>query len=363
MNLHTKQNNVINNEIMNQNVNDYFVSLCDKISINLVPTKRLEKIDNENIYIPKYDEYYFLLKYNYNIQQLKIFSKTYKLKVTGNKQQLVSRIYSFLLLSNSIIKIQKIFRGYIQRKYNNLHGPAFMNRSLCSNTYDFLSMDELKDVSNDQFFSYKDLDGFIYGFDLLSLYNLIYKSNGVIKNPFNTKTISSDVIEKFKTFIRLSKVLCINICTEVNDLTNELSNKKMIELRALTLFQNIDALGNYSNSSWFMTLNRLQLIKFLRELVDIWQYRAPLSIETKKAICPPLGNPFTRVVNYNYLQVVENIDEIRKYILEIMEKMATTGIDKDSKCLGAYYILGALTLVNNDAATSLPWLFQAVSYM
>jgi hypothetical protein len=112
-----------------------------------------------------------------------------------------------------------------------------------------------------------------------------------------------------------------------------------------------------------MTLNRLQLIKFLRELVDIWQYRAPLSIETKRAICPPLGNPFTRVVNYNYLQVVENIDDIRKYMLEIMEKMATTGIDKDSKCLGAYYILGALTLVNNDAATSLPWLFQAVSYM
>ena len=61
--------------------------------------------------------------------------------------------------------------------------------------------------------------------------------------------------------------------------------------------------------------------------------------------------------------MVENVDEVRKYILEIMEKLVTTGIDKDSKCLGAYYILGALTLVNNDAATSLPWLFQAVSYM
>jgi hypothetical protein len=46
-----------------------------------------------------------------------------------------------------------------------------------------------------------------------------------------------------------------------------------------------------------------------------------------------------------------------------MENLVVTGINKDSKCLGAYYVLGALTLVNNDAATSLPWLYQAVCYM
>jgi hypothetical protein len=40
-----------------------------------------------------------------------------------------------------------------------------------------------------------------------------------------------------------------------------------------------------------------------------------------------------------------------------------SGIDRDNKCLGAYYVLGALTLVSEDAATSLPWLYQAVCYM
>ena len=29
--------------------------------------------------------------------------------------------------------------------------------------------------------------------------------------------------------------------------------------------------------------------------------------------------------------------------------------------LGAYYVLGALTLVNDQAAIALPWLFQSVS--
>ena len=98
-------------------------------------------------------------------------------------------------------------------------------------------------------------------------------------------------------------------------------------------------------------------------MVDIWQYRAPLTIETKRAICPPSGNPFIRLPNYNILQTLENLDDVRKIILEVLEKFVTSGIDKDNKCLGAYYVLGALTLVNNDAATSLPWLYQAVCYM
>ena len=129
------------------------------------------------------------------------------------------------------------------------------------------------------------------------------------------------------------------------------------------MFQNIDALGNYSNAEWFLSLNRNLLIKFVRELVDIWSYRAPLTIETKRAICPPNGNPFSRMPNYHILQTLENLDDVRKIILVIMEKFVVTGIDKDNKCLGAYYILGALTLVNTDAALALPWLYQAVCYM
>jgi hypothetical protein len=48
--------------------------------------------------------------------------------------------------------------------------------------------------------------------------------------------------------------------------------------------------------------------------------------------------------------------------LEVLEKMVNTGANRDSKCLGAYYVLGALTLVSTDAASALPWLYQAVNY-
>jgi hypothetical protein len=256
-----------------------------------------------------------------------------------------------------------MIRGCLQRKYNNNHGPGFKNISLCINNFDFLSMDELTTIENKQFFSFKDEDGFIYGFDILSLYNLIYKSNGAVKNPFNQQPLSAKVIENFRSLLRLSRVLKIKISTEISDITKDVSDKKSVELRAVTLFQNIDALGNYSNVQWFLTLNRNQLIRFVRELVDIWQYRANLSIEVKKAICYPSGNPFQRMPQYNTLQILENIDELRKIILDIMEKLVNLGIDNDNKCLGAYYVLSAITLVNHDAATSLPWLYEAAYHM
>jgi hypothetical protein len=45
-------------------INEYFSFLCDKISKNLQPSKKLEKIDNEVVYIPKFNESEYLLKYN-----------------------------------------------------------------------------------------------------------------------------------------------------------------------------------------------------------------------------------------------------------------------------------------------------------
>ena len=343
----------------NDNINNYLFFLECNTSKNITISKNVDRI-NEIETIPNINNYEDLLKYNYNVKQLKQIAKEYKLKLTGNKSQLISRIYSYLHLSKIIIKVQKIIRGHIQRKYINSHGPGFKNRSLCVNNFDFLSMDELTTIEDKQFYSFKDDDGFIYGFDILSLYNLINKTDGVVKNPFNQQPLSPKIIEKFTTLLRLSKLLKIKILTELSDISNDVSYEKSIELRALTLFQNMDALGNYTNVQWFLTLNKIQLIKFVRELVDIWHYRANISNELKRAICHPTGNPFQTLPNFNVLQTINNLNDIRKPILYVMERLVNSGINNDNKCLGAYYVLSALTLVNYDAATSLQWLYEAV---
>ena len=346
-------------------VNECSTLLCNKVNndIQKIKNNKLIKIDGKLDVIPGFKDYDWFTQYKYNLKQLKQISKEYKLKSTGNKEQLILRIYTFLYSSYNAVKIQKILRGCLQRKYDITHGPGYRNRKICSNTFDFLSMEELTNIPKEQFFSFKDEDNFIYGFDAISLQNLICKTDGIIKNPFNTKPLNKEVIEKFKTMLRISKVLKIKILTEIDDITKDVTNKKLIELKALELFQTIDSLGNYTDVKWFNTLPKNKLIRFIRELIDIWVYRANLDKEIKRSICPPNGNPFIGLPDYNILDKIQNIDDLRKIILVVLNKFVNDGINKDSKCLGAYYILCALTLVNTDAATSLPWLYDAAYYM
>ena len=101
---------------------------------------------------------------------MKGLAKHYKQKSTGNKQELQNILYNYLRLSYFIVKIQKNVRRMFVRKYIMLKGPAFLNRKLCNNPTDFFSLEEMNDIKYNQFISIKDIDGFIYGFDVISLY-------------------------------------------------------------------------------------------------------------------------------------------------------------------------------------------------
>jgi len=344
-------------------IDEYLTVISNNCEKKIPAVNNLYKIENDNIIVPTIHSYNELTKYNYNVQQLKLFAKNYKLKISGNKKELITRIYIYLYLSSYIIKIQKNVRGLIQKKYNFSHGPGFKNRKLCNNATDFVTMEELSELSNSQFFSYKDVDGFIYGFDLVSIYNLIFKNkngqNGKILNPYNRNEIPDFVNKNIKTLIRLSKILRIEInLSIINDY--EISKPKSVELSALSLFQEMDSLGNYTDSRWFLSLNRNQLIKFTMELIDIWNYRAQLTLEIKRNICPPNGMPFANL-HVGYIQSEPDIHNVQKHILNVCEKFVNTGINNDSRTLGSYYVLGALCMVSQSAATSLPWLFQSFS--
>ena len=376
-NIHSLHNTIISTKNSTDEYMNLLYSKCStKTQNSLNKTNKSGKeqkikknailINNEEI--PSTSNYNILIQNNYNVQQLKRFVKYYKLKISGNKNELVNRVYCFLKLSSLIIPFQKLFRGHIQRKYNLLHGPAYVKRGMCVNQCDFLTMEELTDLSFSQFFSYKDVDGFVYGFDILSLYNLIQKSGGSLNqrstdllNPYNRNVIDKKVMLDIKQLLRLSKLLNIPVEIQIQDITPSISEVKSIELQVLDLFQTIDSLGNYSNPEWFLSLNVNVLNKFMRELTDIWNYRAQLDNEVKRMICPPLGNPFFNV-NFQRFNHDTNMENKRRIILTVLDKMVKTGINRDYNALGAYYILAALTLVNETAAMTLPWLYQSVCY-
>jgi len=334
----------------------------DSLTQNISTVPTLDE-NGENA-IPTLANYnVLLLKNRFVIADLKRFAKHYNLKLGGTKKDLTLRIYSFLYFSSFVIKIQRIFRGKLQRLFcTKMHGPAYLNRALCVNQADFLTMDEVTQIPLHQFFSYKDVDGFIYGFDAVSLHNLILNNAGSkLCNPYNRNNFPEDTLSNFKKLIKISKLLNMEINTNIQDIGASISSQKSLELRILGLFQSMNALGNYSEPQWFATLSKIKLIKFARDLFDIWQYRLQITNQTKCAICPPTGNPF-RGLNFNELVAEQNVDAIKQKLLPILEMMVNTGIDRDSKCLGAYYVLGALTLANDAAAVSLPWLYQSVSY-
>ena len=162
-----------------------------------------------------------------------------------------------------------------------------------------------------------------------------------------------------KQFIKISKILNKNINITLNNEDTNISCKKRNEIKCLELFQIINELGNYSNHYWFLNLSRIKIIKFIRELADIWEYRAELSNDKKCKICYPNGNPFRycdvlRINNFSYIQLQKNA-------LGIIYQFITKGVSQEYSSLGAYYVLAALTLVSESAAESLPWLFQSVS--
>ena len=206
-------------------VSRYFDSLllktyedyCRKNRYDIENIKK-NKIKKDNFIIPKINEHSLMLTNNYELKQLKEIIKYYKLKLTGKKEILIARIFSYLYLSISSLKIQKLCRNYLTKKYMKSHGPAYLKRDLCVNAIDFLTMDELKDIIPIQFFSYKDKDNFIYGFDIVSFHNLIKKSGtNVILNPFTKSQISSRVIHKFRQMVFLSNLLNIPINLKIDE--------------------------------------------------------------------------------------------------------------------------------------------------
>lgn len=304
-----------------------------------------------------------ILKYNFTLRQLNNILVYYNIPLGGNKREIVIRIFTYLKLNNNAIKVQKIFRGFLRRNYLSLFGPAFKNKDLCNNNIDFFTMDDFANLKFTEFFSYKDDDGFIYGFNIVSFYNLIKSSlhNNAL-NPYNRNKIPLIAINNIKKILEYNKIF--NIKLNINIEPKIPIQHKSVDIRAFELFRNIDYLGNYTNHQWFLELNTYKLLKLIREINEVWSFRLNIPREVKRNIYPPFGDIFrnVRISVDGFGETTESLNILRGQVLEIMERLVNSGVNADSRSLGSCYVLGALTLVSDDAAISMPWLYQSFSY-
>ena len=343
-----------------------------------------------------YNEYYSksvdLSKYK--IPQLKSIAKQHSIAVSGTKPILVERIREFFHKSKSANLMQRMFRGHMVRYSFRLRGPALSKRTQCVNDTDFVTMDPLSEIEYDDFYSYQDEKGFIYGFSIQSLMTL-FKQKGKMMNPYNRekmefkhmneifslykinqilfpkaavvkpvepppRNVPTIVIPVFSGDIVQNAILPRDFTTEQRELSEKMREiqAKPVSVRIRELFMEIDLLGNYTQESWFSNLSARDYLRYHRYLQDIWRYRGQLSYETKQRICS-IRDPFANTSRFTDLVT---IDEIRTTCLTAMEYMVYTGIDTEYKKIGALHVLSALTIVSLPARQNMMWLYESLVY-
>lgn len=305
--------------------------------------------------ITSYRDYNKIYTNKYTISEIKHIGILFHTKWHNKKKnELKEECYLFLKKGFFVSKIQKLWKKYLIKLFNKSQGPAKFNRTLCNNVEDFLTTETMKEIDYYFFISYKDIDGFVYGFNIISLFNLIQKKD--LKNPYTRNIFSPELILLVEERISYNKLLN-KTYHEINDLFYK---KMTIDDNLFQLFQKIDSLGNYTQCEWLINLSPYYMRRFILELYDIWNYRAQILNETKLLICPsntPFHNiPITIIGSTMY---IDN-KIIKQYCFNIINNLINSAVLPQNQNLGCIYVLTALTLVNSEAANALPWLFQSV---
>lgn len=310
---------------------------------------------NYEMYFPSCNMCYYKSgkKYDYNglldkklkVKDLNEIKKQYGIILSKKKQETIIILYKILKIWESVNILVDTYRKHLYNRYYKLQNLVdFVNDE------DFESLESLSDCNKLDLITIKEEVS--YGFNIESLGNLVKSYKQKAFNPYTRNILSKETHGRLEEITSLRKILKLN----KNEENIVFSEEKDIEFKLLDVFNRINTLGNYADSDWLSELSSVKIIKFLRELQDIWEYRANLSNSTKRAIYTDL-NPFFDM-NISSLQL-KKINIIKRKAIEIINRLIKS-TERESAALGAFYVLGALTLVNEDAAVALPWLYQSM---
>ena len=329
--------------------------------------------------------------------ELKQMAKYYKLHVSGTKPILFERLTDFFSRCSRCVKIQRIFRGYLVRKWLQDKGECINNITKCVNENDFYSLEPLKEIPIKYFFTFS-CGKFNYGCNIISLIQLIKNSKGIVKNPYNRENIEIETIKTILSVYGKTRIIfglpsdapvinnhsllqiqgsiqenqrvrgLITRSQSIGPSTELIRERrikmteiqsKSIEARIQEVFMEMDQLGNYTHPGWFSNLDRREYIRLFRILFDIWTFRGQLSAQIKMNICI-VGDPFNEIrrqgINLHDMTIVD----IREICITVIEYIVYCGIDDEYKKIGALHVLTGLTGVSLGARTSLPWLYESL---
>lgn len=162
-------------------------------------------------------------------------------------------------LDEKAILIQRVWRGYSIRAWLNLAGPGVLNRMVCHNEEEFVTLDDKKSVSPFDYFAFEE-NTKIYWFDVRSI-----SENGMNKvdpsNPYTRAPLSIDTRQRLRK-------LCIKRhqkkLENVHNTTIKRSVSEIIMTTWVYVCQVIEENGFFGMSPlYFTSLNRTQFFIFI----------------------------------------------------------------------------------------------------
>jgi hypothetical protein len=257
-----------------------------------------------------------------------------------------------------IQKIIKWWRFYTGLRQRRLHGPAYWTRALCTNDADFFSTDAMNDISGVTFYSYKDIDNHIYGFDIRSIHTLLYRARTAgehASNPFTRAPFPLFVPRQVGALVRA--LMRRKLPTEWAPLAPP-TPEQQIRMKIVDAFSKIDELNYYSSPDWFLELSLDGHRQFYIALFDIWTHRANLSITQKNTIVPGFASRLFRTPRWAVADMT--LEGLQRLNLAVIRMMISSATDRNDRILGAMYVVSALTLVCDAARIAYPWLHESV---
>ena len=342
-------------------------------------------LQNRNLYIPKAEKTISTLEYLYNTDlsdysNTKIYNTFKKHNLTFSNKQIIEltklnkrndddgkelfkttksqyvceAVKSFFctivtanINEDKVKLIQRNYKLYIKQKNIKNRGYGTYLRSICVNDTDFCTLDPLNELPVYNFFSYTDEDKFTYGFDINSIYELIKRKKGKVKNPYNRNYIPEDIKNKIIKLYRINKRITIQ---KKNKIGIQLSVKN----KCVDIFSKMDQFGYFTNINWLYDASTITLRYFYRKLSTYWNYKLSLPLETKQRLLPQgdiinANINITRVSNTNKFKVLDRI-------LDVLNMLVSSAEYDDDKNLGCIIILHALSEISGECIASNPWL-------
>ena len=284
-------------------------------------------------------------------------ARNVRFKANSNKRQmyrlLFDRLYSFAhddldALDKAVLKITRVYKGWKVRHSLCLHGPAALNVSICNNEVDPITMDDLKDIPRTDLFSFTDIDGKVYGFDVQAFWKWFQAGNEY--NPF-TRNLMSDQV-KARLFDSWQ-----DSCKYAGPAASPAAIVNTQE-RAFDIFHSIYLLtGNFVDEAWFMDLDRIGLLRMYRCLHDIWICQTDMPHQERLSFSPAHAPIMSQLIDVCFRRLYK-FQKLQQVLLSEFELLLKNPQNKQDKCTSALWILVALTMVSRSAAYHLPHLCQ-----